>query len=84
MSAPGFDVAATDREGQQRVVYDPFAKPPAGARSLREPDCWNLGIAVFPRFAVLYLVLFQLERPPSKKRLAFSRKESMCVDVRGR
>ena len=31
-----------------------------------------------------YLVLFQLERPPSKKRLAFSRKESMCVDVRGR
>jgi hypothetical protein len=24
------------------------------------------------------------ERPPSKKRLAFSRKESMCVDVRGR
>src|SRR5271166_2843928 len=25
-----------------------------------------------------------LERPPSKKRLAFSRKESMCVDVRGR
>ena len=55
---------------------------------MRDTDLFQLalGLQGLPASdcAVLYLVLFQLERPRSKKRLAFRGKESLCVDVRGR